>query len=65
MLGNEATGDNILIVHWHDLGRYLGAYGHPDVSSPRVDRLAAEGFLFTRAPGLLTWRGCPISNSVL
>jgi len=41
--------DNVLIVHWHDLGRYLGAYGHPDVCSPRLDRLAAEGILFTRA----------------
>jgi arylsulfatase A-like enzyme len=41
--------DNVLIVHWHDLGRHLGAYGHPDVSSPRLDRLAAEGILFTRA----------------
>ncbi|MGZ4529991.1 MAG: sulfatase family protein [Mycobacterium sp.] len=47
----EAAGrkDNVLIVHWHDLGRYLGVYGHPDVSSPRLDRLAAEGILFTRA----------------
>ena len=41
--------DNVLIVHWHDLGRYLGVYGHPDVSSPRLDRLAGEGILFTRA----------------
>lgn len=41
--------DNVLLVHWHDLGRYLGAYGHDDVSSPRLDRLAAEGILFTRA----------------
>jgi arylsulfatase A-like enzyme len=41
--------DNVVIVHWHDLGRYLGAYGHADVSSPRLDRLAAEGILFTRA----------------
>lgn len=40
---------NLLIVHWHDLGRYLGAYGHADVDSPRLDRLAAEGILFTRA----------------
>jgi len=39
----------VLLVHWHDLGRYLGAYGHPDVSSPRLDQLAAEGILFTRA----------------
>ena len=44
-----AAKDNVLIVHWHDLGRYLGAYGHPDVSSPQMDRLAAEGILFTRA----------------
>jgi arylsulfatase A-like enzyme len=42
-------GDNVLIVHWHDLGRCLGVYGHPGVSSPRLDRLAAEGILFTRA----------------
>ncbi|KUH82215.1 MULTISPECIES: sulfatase [unclassified Mycobacterium] len=41
--------DNVLIVHWHDLGRHLGAYGHQDVSSPRLDALAAEGILFTRA----------------
>ena len=42
-------GENLLIVHWHDLGRYLGVYGHTDVKSPRLDRLAAEGILFTRA----------------
>ncbi|HKP44736.1 sulfatase [Mycobacterium sp.] len=41
--------DNVLIVHWHDLGRYLGVYGHADVSSPRLDQLAADGILFTRA----------------
>lgn len=41
--------DNVLIVHWHDLGRCLGAYGHRDVSSPRLDEFAAEGILFTRA----------------
>jgi arylsulfatase A-like enzyme len=46
----DAQHDNVLIVHCHDLGRQLGAYGHPDVSSPRLDRLAAEGgILFTRA----------------
>ncbi len=45
----EPRPDNLLIVHWHDLGRYLGVYGHEDVVSPRLDRLAAEGILFTRA----------------
>jgi arylsulfatase A-like enzyme len=44
-----ARRDNVLLVHWHDLGRYLGAYGHTDVSSPRLDQLASEGVLFTRA----------------
>ncbi len=41
--------ENVLLVHWHDLGRYLGAYGHGDVVSPHLDRLAADGILFTRA----------------
>lgn len=45
----EARRDNVLIVHWHDLGRHLGAYGHTDVHSPRLDQLAAEGILLTRA----------------
>jgi hypothetical protein len=33
--------DNLLIVHWHDLGRYLGVYGHAGVPSPRLDQFAA------------------------
>jgi len=41
--------DNVLVVHWHDLGRCLSGYGHPGVRSPRLDQLAAEGILFTRA----------------
>ncbi|MGO9158581.1 sulfatase family protein [Mycobacterium sp.] len=45
----ERRDDNLLIVNWHDTGRWLGAYGHRGVSSPCLDRLAAEGILFTRA----------------
>lgn len=40
---------NVLLVHWHDLGRYLGAYGYDAVSSPRLDELASQGILFTKA----------------
>jgi arylsulfatase A-like enzyme len=40
---------NIVLIHWHDLGTHLGAYGHGDVHSPNLDRLAAESVLFTRA----------------
>jgi arylsulfatase A-like enzyme len=45
----EPKRDNVLIIHWHDLGRQLGAYGHADVKSPRLDQLANEGIKFTRA----------------
>ncbi|MGV9798717.1 sulfatase family protein [Mycobacterium sp. NPDC003449] len=45
----EPRRQNVLIVHWHDLGRYLGVYGHPDVTSPRLDRFAADAIVFTRA----------------
>ncbi|MUL47926.1 sulfatase [Mycobacterium sp. CBMA293] len=46
---SHSPGQNVLFVHWHDLGRYLGVYGHAGVSSPHLDQLAAEGILFTRA----------------
>jgi arylsulfatase A-like enzyme len=48
-VANVTRRDNVLLVHWHDLGRCLGAYGYADVSSPHLDRLAADGILFTRA----------------
>jgi arylsulfatase A-like enzyme len=41
--------ENVLIVHWHDLGRHLGLYGHADVTSPRMDELATESIVFTRS----------------
>ncbi|MEW5812084.1 MAG: sulfatase [Actinomycetota bacterium] len=46
---SEGRRDNVLLVHWHDLGRYLGVYGHSDVSSPCLDALARDGILFTDA----------------
>jgi arylsulfatase A-like enzyme len=43
------TRPNILLVHWHDLGRRLGTYGVGGVESPNLDRLADEGIRFDRA----------------
>ncbi|WP_454852710.1 sulfatase-like hydrolase/transferase [Promicromonospora soli] len=40
---------NIVIVHWHDTGRYLGAYGLEHVRTPNVDRLATDGVVFERS----------------
>jgi N-sulfoglucosamine sulfohydrolase len=36
---------NVVLIHCHDLGRYLGCYG-TDVETPEIDRLAADGALF-------------------
>jgi N-sulfoglucosamine sulfohydrolase len=39
---------NILLMHCHDLGRFLGSYGVPTVRSPHLDALAAEGVRFSQ-----------------
>jgi arylsulfatase A-like enzyme len=40
---------NILLIHAHDLGRFLHCYGIRTVHTPQLDRLAAEGVLFERS----------------
>lgn len=65
---------NIVYLHSHDSGRYLGPYGHP-VPTPNLQKLAAEGVLFRRAfsaaptcspsrASLLTGQ-CPHRNGML
>ncbi len=39
---------NILLVHCHDLGRFLGCYGIPTVRTPHLDGFAARGVRFER-----------------
>ncbi|SEE84075.1 sulfatase family protein [Ruania alba] len=43
----SADRPNVVIVHWHDLGTYLSAYGY-QVDSPHTEALAGESTLFTR-----------------
>ncbi|MDW5324421.1 sulfatase [Plantactinospora sp. KLBMP9567] len=45
----DSRGLNVLVLHSHDLGRFLGCYGVPTVDSPNLDRLAASGVRFSRA----------------
>ncbi len=39
---------NILYLHSHDAGRYIGSYGHA-IPTPHLQRLAEEGVLFRNA----------------
>lgn len=41
--------ENVILIHWHDLGRHLSCYGYDGVDSPHLDALAAEGILLTDA----------------
>lgn len=38
---------NILLITWHDAGRWFGCYGNENVDTPNVDQLAAEGCRFS------------------
>ncbi len=40
---------NILILHCHDLGRFLGTYGVSTVSTPHIDAFATESTVFDSA----------------
>jgi len=45
----ELSKRNVLLLICDDLNCDLGAYGHPLVKSPNIDRLAARGVRFDRA----------------
>lgn len=46
---SAADKPNVLFLIFDDLNCDLGSYGHPQVKSPNIDRLAARGRLFERA----------------
>ena len=44
------AGPNLVLILADNQGPWtLGCYGNPDIRTPNVDRLAAEGMLFRRA----------------
>jgi iduronate 2-sulfatase len=46
---DEERPPNVLLVVVDDLNTDIGAYGHEQVQTPNIDRLAKMGILFTRA----------------
>ena len=61
MTARSPDRPNVLVVHPHNMGRYLGCYGR-DIATPNADALAAEGARFTNAfstaPLCTPSRGC-------
>ena len=46
----SAKSPNLVFILTDNQGAWtLGCYGNPDISTPHIDRLAAEGIRFTRA----------------
>jgi len=41
----DVSSPNVVLIHAHDLGRYLGCYG-TDIDTPAIDEFAANGALF-------------------
>lgn len=46
---NAAEKPNVLFLICDDLNCDIGSYGHPQVKTPNIDRLAAQGIRFDRA----------------
>ncbi len=43
----DSNTPNVVIVTWHDTGRWFGCYGNENVHTPAIDSLALRGVMFT------------------
>ncbi len=61
--GGAGQRPNVLWIIAEDFSPELGCYGDPDVATPHIDRLAAEGVRYTNA--CVTAPVCSIARSAL
>jgi len=59
----DAPRPNVILIVTDDQGVAAGCYGDPDIHTPNMDRLAAEGVIFENA--FCTTASCSPSRSVL
>ncbi len=59
----EPSTRNVVLVVSDDQGQDAGCYGNPAIKTPNMDRLAADGTLFTHA--FCTTASCSASRSVI
>lgn len=62
-LANMTTKRNILLIIADDLGKYVGCYGCPSVTTPNLDKLSAEGVRFDM--GFASTASCSGSRSTI
>src|SRR5690606_20562125 len=44
-----AQQPNVVLIHGHDIGRWLSCYDLPNIPTPNLDGFARQGILFERA----------------
>ncbi|WP_168380884.1 sulfatase family protein [Modicisalibacter radicis] len=49
MTQSDGTRPDVVLIHCHDLGRWLSCYGMPSVPSPNLERFARDATVFDNA----------------
>jgi len=48
-MAGDSNRPNIVLIHCHDMGAYVGCYGAPTLRTPNLDGLAGDGIRFAQS----------------